>query len=259
LESALFAEERKKRVVELLREQNKVLVPDLCKLFNISPATVRNDLNELAVSGLIHRTHGGAIPAVQTAHKLTTVQKVVQHIDEKRAIAQYASTLVHDGDSIALDTGTTTMELVRCLVNVKNLTVLLNDIEIALFLENNSSAHVVLVGGRIRRGFHCMIGSPAVQEIKGYSVDKVFIAANAANSVNGLATPDISQAEVKKALISIALEKIALVDSGKIGRKSFAHFASMKDIDLLVTDSGADQDEIKAIQECGVDVVQVNI
>ncbi len=258
-ESALFVEERKKRILELLRENNKVLVADLCRMFNISPATARNDLTELANMGLLQRTYGGAMLAEQASYELTTQQKVVRKMEEKRSIAAVAASHIKEGDSIALDTGTTTMELARHICDVKDLTVILNDIEIALFLENNSEANVVLVGGKIRRGFHCSVGSLAVEEISKFSVDKVFIAANALNERHGLATPDLGQAEIKKAFMSIAAHKIALIDSSKIGRTSFSHFASIQEIDLLITDENANPEAIKALADSGLKIVQAKL
>jgi DeoR family fructose operon transcriptional repressor len=255
----VFAEERKKRILSLLKENSKILVPDLCKHFDLSPATIRNDLRELANAGLLQRTHGGAIVLEQTSYELNTYQKVVKCMEEKRAIAKYAASLVRDGDSIALDTGTTSMELAKQLCGKSNLTVVLNDIDIARFLEDNSSFNIVLVGGTLRRNYHCLTGSMTVRDIQSFGVDKAFIATNGISAKSGLSTPDINIAEVKKALIDIALEVIVICDNSKLGSVAFAKFAPIKMVDLLITDNNADPDELKAISECGVNVKTVDI
>ena len=258
-DTVMFAEERKEKILQLLQEKNKILVPDLCKYFNLSPATIRNDLRELSSAGLLRRTHGGALLMEQTSHELTTSQKEVKNVAEKKAIAAYAASLIEDGDSIALDTGTTMMELAKLICQKNNLTVITNDLDIASYLENNSSIHIVLAGGAIRRGFHCCVGSITVRDILGFGVDKAFMAANGISGKTGLSTPDLNQAEVKKAMIGIALTTIAVIDSSKLGNVSFVNFAPIDSINRLIIDNKGDQDEIRLIADKGVNVVQIPV
>ena len=136
----LFAQERQKEILALLEAEQKVLVPQLCRQFSVSPATIRNDLNDLEARGLLRRTHGGAIP---------TAQKTVRRMAEKQAIAACAAAMVENGETIAIDTGTTTLELARCLLARTGLTVGTNDLKIAALLEEQSDATIILIGGAV--------------------------------------------------------------------------------------------------------------
>lgn len=237
--ATLFAEERREQILRLLHDGSKLLVPELCDYFNVSPATIRNDLRDLEKSGALRRTHGGAIPMGKAGFEPTSRVKEVEHVDEKRRISQYAAELVEDGDVIALDTGTTTFELAKLLCGKSNITVITNDIKIAAYLETYSTAAVLLTGGMLRRGFHCTTGPLSIAQLSGFNVDKAFMAANALSPEKGFTTPTIEQAETKKAMLAIASEVIFLVDSHKLGMVSFARFANPSDADRLITDSGA--------------------
>lgn len=232
----LFAEERKEQILLLLRENTKILVPELCKIFQVSPATIRNDLRDLEKDGKLRRTHGGAIPVGKSSFEMSSADKEVTCLEQKQKIAEYAAQLIEDGDTIALDSGTTMLELAKFLTDKQKLTVVLNDIKIASFLEQNSNANIVLIGGMLRHGFRCTIGPMTVDALKDLNVDKAFIATNAFSAEKGFTTPDLNQAEVKKALIQTASERIVLCDSSKIGKITFASFATIHDIDKLITD-----------------------
>ena len=259
LKEPLFAEERKAKILELLKENSKLLVPNLCAFFSVSPATIRNDLRELENAGLLKRTHGGAISNSKTKFELDSYQKEVKNHAEKLAIAKYAASLVEDGDTVAIDTGTTTLELAKNLRDKKNVTVVLNDILIASYLEENTDINVILTGGGLRKNFHCTLGPIAIRALGGLSVDKAFMATNGISIKKGLTTPDINQAEVKRAMIEIASEIIVLCDSTKIGNNGFAQVAPVTSIHRLITDDGIADGDIADFEAQGivVDVVKV--
>ncbi|MFA9379440.1 MAG: DeoR/GlpR family DNA-binding transcription regulator [Acetanaerobacterium sp.] len=250
----LFAEERKARILRLLKENSKILVPELCELFRVSPATIRNDLRDLERESKLKRTHGGAIPVGKAAFEPLSVLKEVEHIAEKQRIAAYAAQFVEDGDTIALDTGTTTLELAKRLGEKRELTVVLNDIKIASVLEDMTSANIILVGGALRRGFHCLTGPMTIMALNSLNVDKAFMAANAFCADKGFTTPDMNQAEVKKAMMGIASEITMLCDSSKLGRITVTQFAAMRDIDRLVTDSCVSAGAAAMLREACEDV-----
>jgi len=246
--SPLFAEERRDQILLMLKEQSKLLVPELCTHFDVSQATIRNDLRELEASGKLKRTHGGAIPVGKASFDPISRDKKVDHKDEKRRIAAMAASLVEDGDTIAIDTGTTTFELARLLVGRQRLTIVTNDLMIAFFLENNSDASVVLTGGMLRKGFHCTTGPSVHEQMSKYNVDKAFMATNALSLEKGLTTPGIDLADVKKAMIRIASQVVFLVDSSKFGRISFIKFADFDVADKIITDKGAGKKTIERMQ-----------
>ena len=255
----LFAEERKSKILELLNENSKLVVPDLCEYFGVSPATVRNDLRELENGGLLKRTHGGAILNTKTGYELNSYQKEVKNLAAKQAIARFAVNLVEDGDTIAIDTGTTTLEFAKLLTSKKGITAVVNDIDIARQLEENSDANIILAGGMLRRNFHCTVGPIAQKALEGLSVDKAFIAANGVTVKRGLTTPDLTQSEVKKAMINITSEIIVLCDSSKIGNVAFSQVVSLDKVNRLITDDGAEERELQEFRALGilVDVIKI--
>ena len=250
----IFAEERKKMILDLLKENKKLLVPELCSHFAVSPATIRNDLRELESEGLLKRTHGGALSNNKAGYEPDSYQKGVRCLEEKQAIARFAAGLVEDGDTIAVDTGTTTLEFVKLLREKKNLTVVTNDIAISRYLEDYCDANIILAGGIIRKNFHCTVGSIALQSLEELYVDKAFMGTNGLTVEKGLTTPDINQAQVKKAIIRIASETIVLCDSSKIGGFAFAQVIPVTQIDRIITDNGIDKKDLKAFEEKEIQV-----
>jgi len=258
-ERPLFAEERQSRVVMMLETQSKLYVPDLCRIFNVSPATIRNDLRELDSQGKLKRTHGGAISCKKAGYESDSNSKVDEYCDEKKHIAQCAAELIEDGDIIALDSGTTTYELAKCITHKKNLTIITNDVKIMLMLEQEGSCNIILIGGAVRHGLNCCVGPIAINSIMNLHVDKAFMATNAFSVEKGFSTPDINTAEVKRMLIENASEVIMLCDSSKIGYMSFARFASVEDVDLIITDNRVDKKVVGILNKVApqIDILQV--
>lgn len=247
----LFAEERREQIVQLLDEKSKILVPELCEYFSVSPATIRSDLRDLESAGRLKRTHGGAIPAGKTTFEPDSSFKEIKNIEEKRLIAACAAQMVEDGDTIALDSGTTTLEIAKGIADRKDLTVVTNDFKIASFLELKSSANVILSGGSVRRGFHCLVGPMAIAAMSGLNVDMAFIGANAISLQKGCTVPSFDHAQIKSAMMEIASRTIILADSSKIGRVSFIRFANFDQIDALITDNQISQSVANSLKEAG--------
>jgi len=249
----LFAEERKLRVVQLIEEHGKATVTELCSRFGVSSATVRNDLRDLQEAGMLARTHGGAIRKGKTGFELFTKDREIRNLAAKQAIAQAAIDMIEDGDRIILDTGTTTLQLARLVGLRNNLTVVTNDLEIARTLEDIGSVEIVVLGGIVRRGFHCTI-TVDDRDGMGLLADKAFMGANSFSLERGAMTPDIRQARMKKAMIAMSNKIILLCDGAKMGKASFAQFAGPGEIDTLVTDH-IDRSLQDALEEQGVEIV----
>lgn len=251
-----FAEERKRIIMEILMEHQKISIPELCTKFSISPVTIRNDLNELQKSGLLKRIHGGAILNRQVAEENIVVNDV-PNLKSKTALAECALSLIEDGDTILLDTGSTMLELAKLLNRRERLTIVVNDIQIAAYLEKNTSATIIVLGGVLRRGLHCTVGPAANRMLEGLKVDKAFIGTNGL-TLEGLSTPDVYQADIKQKMISIANHTIVMADSSKLGTQAFQRFATINDFDTLLTNSNADQDFVGRLREGGNEVIMVD-
>jgi len=252
----MFVEERKQRILERIERRRKATVAELCEQFHVSSATIRTDLRDLEAAGLLIRTHGGAMVKTKTGLEQDMVQRGTQHLAEKRRIAERALELVEDGDTVILDTGTTTLELARLLGRRRDLTVVTNDLAIALVLEAAEGVRTLFMGGLVRRNYHCTMvhGSTGRDVLAGLSVDKAFMACNSFSVEKGASTPDINQAETKKLMMSIAARVLLLFDAGKMGRTSFALFAPLETIDTIVTDAIGAEDRAR-LEENGIDVI----
>ena len=252
----MFVEERKQKILEHIAAHRKATVVELCDLFRVSSATIRNDLRDLEATGLLVRTHGGAMVKSKTGHEQDMVARGVQNLAAKRAIAEAALGLIEDGDMIVLDTGSTILQLARLLDRKRDITVVTNDLTIALLLEDLDSVKIVFLGGIVRKRFHCTVFNDLSSRdlLAGLTVDKAFMGLNSFSLEKGASTPDIGHAETKKLMMSIAAKVVLLFDSTKLGRNSFAQFASPDDVDTIVTDRMSESDR-KLLEDTGIEVI----
>ena len=253
----IFVEERKQAILEYIKTKKKAGVGELCERFQVSSATIRNDLRDLELNRQLVRTHGGAMIQVQARFEPDATDKSVQHAEAKKRIAAAALQEIADGDTLILDTGSTTYELALLLKARNNLTVLTNDIAIASCLESHPSAVVHLIGGALRKGFRCTVGAMAEGMLRTLHADKAFMAANGFSLERGASTPDIQQAELKRLMIAIATKVFLLVDSSKMGRNSFAVFARPELLDCFISDR-IEAEERNFLVEKGVEVIEVD-
>lgn len=245
---------RKQKMLQLVNENGSMTVAQLCKHLQVSPATVRNDLTELEKAGVLKRDHGGAMNIDSVGYEPSTHQKQVQHVEEKKNIAAAAASLIRPGDAIALDTGTTTLELAKLLGSFQNLTVVTNDLAIASYLEQNTQAAIMLAGGFVRRNFNCTSGQPALETLSHLHVDKVFLAANGVSLKNGLTTPNMDTADVKKAMLSFADQVFLLADSSKVNKNAFVSFAALSEVQTWICDRNMPKAFAQDVLQTGVDL-----
>lgn len=238
-DGSLFAEERRRRILEMLSRDSRVLVSDLAERFGVSQATLRNDLRELEAAGLLRRTHGGAVAvdSLVTEPSADAAQSV--NGSAKVAIGRRAAELVHEGDVIFCDSGSTTAELVRQLPPMSDLTIITNDFNVALMAERRlAGCSIVFIGGTVRNGFHYTTGSVAVERVGRLFASTAFVAANAFSFERGFTTHAVEVAAYKRKLIEHAEKTCMLMDSSKVGTVAMVTFAQLGDVSVLVTDSG---------------------
>lgn len=254
-EKQFYTAERRMAILSELRLMRKVSVNELSEKFSVSTATVRSDLAELEAQGLLKRTHGGAIPVYGTSFELTSTEKERMHKNEKLAIAAYAAKCVEDGDTIAVDSGSTMRFFAEMLSEKKKLTVVTYDLRIAGVFDAFDGAKVILAGGVLRKGFYSCVGEFTTDILKKLNVDKAFIATNAIGKNGKLSTPDPLQAEVKKSMLETGTQKYLLADGSKFGATSLVNFADVKDFDCIITDCSAPDYAIKDIKESGTEII----
>lgn len=251
---SVFAEERQRAILALLRDTGKVTVEKLAEMYRVSAATIRADLARLEAAGQLLRTHGGAIRADGTLFEPSYDERRVMRGAEKQAIARAAAELVQPGETILLDAGTTTMQLAMLLRQKPSLTIVTNSLTNALCLMESSTIEVVVIGGHLQRRRLAAMGPLAVRFLDGFRVDRAFLGFNGVDADGGLTVVDFGAAEVKRRMMAIAGQVIVVADSEKLGRAAFAQAAPITAADLIITDEDAPPRIIEAIKDRGVSI-----
>lgn len=250
----LYAEERKQEILKLLDETGRIQVADLIDIFQVSGSTIRTDIRELEYSRLLVRTHGGAIRNHNKS--LEDVPNVREVTEEKRKIAEHAVSLLKDEDSIAIDTGTTCQTFATALANsdLKDLHILTHDLQIAILLSERTDFNVTILGGTIRNHFQYAAGESVIREMAKYSVDKAIVATTSFSIERGYSTPNVGTAELKRAMLDIARQKIILFESSKIGKESFCIFGETTKADVIVTDKSIKKKDLQKLEALKINV-----
>lgn len=251
----MFAEERRRRIVDMVHARSKIVIPELCDHFGVSASTIRNDLRDLQEEGKITRTHGGAIINSKSGYEPLPLDKGTHHVERKRAIGRRAAELIENGDIIAIGTGTTTLEFVRCLDPSLELTVVVNDIRIAAHLEQAAGYRVILLGGTLRNNFHYTQMPPDNDYLAGMNIDKAFITCNGIDVRRGVTTPDPALAHDIRSVIAASSELYVLCDSSKFGAVTFSRIAELSAVTRVITDSGIAEDDMAAFREAGTEIL----
>lgn len=254
----LYEEERKTQIVEYIQEHARASVQQLSKAFDVSESTIRRDLKELEDSNCLKRTHGGAVCLDMVNFEPTYTERKDKYAGEKESIAKKAVEFIHDGDTILLDSGTTTQFLAKEMKKFTNLTVVTNSLMIAQELQNAPGIEIIVVGGTLRSNSLALVGPIAEDNFKWLRVDICFLATNSLDLKEGLTTPNITEASTKRKMMQSAKQIILLADHTKIGRVSFAKFGDLCDIDHYIVDNGIDEEVINEMREKNISVHVVN-
>jgi DeoR family transcriptional regulator, fructose operon transcriptional repressor len=247
------AEERRSRVLELVRVRGFASLPDLAAELQVSESTVRRDLDFLEVIGVARRTHGGVFytgPSPKLPH--FDVRQSVEW-DKKRQIADVASRLIEPGDTILLDGGSTTYELARVLVG-KPLQVVTNSLPVAMLFSTTDTVDLVLIGGNVHSRTGVSLGPYANQMLAKLNVQRAVLSVAGINQ-RGFYNSNLLLVETERAMIRAADEVIVVADSTKFGRTSLAELGELSEVDVLVTDDQI-HDKWKAmLDDAGVRVI----
>lgn len=251
-------EKRKEKILEILQSNSSVSTSELSKNLGISDITTRRDLEKIESLGLIQRVHGGAIGiSPGNRMELSFFEKCKINLEEKKRIGQKASEMVSIGDTIMLDSGTTTLQVAKYIKDKMGIHVVTNSVYILLELSESSGIDVSLTGGDLRKISRSLIGPLAINLISNIHVDKLFLGATGVSVEQGLTSPNAIEAQTKKAMIQSAKTVILLADHSKFGKATLGKFGELKDVQILITDEKTPQETIETIIECGVEVTQV--
>jgi len=250
---------RRMNILKMLSANGQVFVPELSNEFGVSEVTIRNDLEQLESKQLLIRARGGAM---RVDHVVSFDQhlsnKHIINMQEKNRIGKAAAQLIKDSDTIIMDSGTTTLEVVKNLpITLNNLTVITNALNIVNHLITNQSITLIIPGGVLRKNSLSLIGPLAENNFKNFFVDKVFLGVDGFDTRQGISTPNMEEAYLNQIMINIAREVIIVTDSTKFLRKSLAFICKINRINTVVTDSGITDDDKKRLEDAEIKLIVV--
>lgn len=253
----MYAAERRAFLAGRLSEHGRVSVVDAADELGVSGETIRRDLEVLQRHGIARRVHGGAVArAVAEVGELRLTERVTRNADQKEAIARAAIALLPSVDAwVGFDAGTSTAALVDQLPADAAFDAVTHGTAIAARLADHEGVSLFVVGGRVRPTTAAAVGADTVAGYSRLRLDVAFVGANALSLERGLTTPDVEEAAVKRAIVESARRTVVLLDSSKIDHEHAVTFASLDDVDVVVTDAGASKEQVTRLQRAGVEVV----
>lgn len=251
----MYAEERQLWIVERARAIGRVEVAALAEELKVTTETVRRDLTTLERHALLRRVHGGAIPIERLGFEPALAARDSVLTAEKERIARMALAEIPDEGTILLDAGTTTARLADILPSDRELVVLTNALPIAMSLSVRPNITVLMIGGKVRGRTQAAVDAWALQALADSYVDVAFIGTNGITTERGLTTPDTTESAVKRAMIRAARRTVVVADHTKVGQDHLSRFATLDEIDTLITDSGLDAQLAEELRGQGPRVV----
>ena len=249
------AEHRKAHILERISAEESISVASLAETLAVSEMTIRRDLGELEQEGLLKRVHGGAVSNFGRSLEPPFALRKVRSIAAKQMIARAAAEMVSEGDSIALDVGSTVYEIARLLSRRRGLTVITPSVRVLGLFLKNKDVRTIVSGGALRVGEESLVGDLACHAFRDLFVDKLFLGVGGIDAENGFSEYNWDDALVKRAMIRSAKEVIAVSDSSKFGRTAFARIAGIGDIHTVVADRPPPEALARAFADHNVRVV----
>ncbi|WP_207425138.1 DeoR/GlpR family DNA-binding transcription regulator [Pedobacter sp. SYSU D00535] len=251
----MLANQRRDKIIELLREDGSAKVINLAKLFKVTEVTIRQDLEKMEKDGLLVREHGGAYlkDIADQVRNFSLSQQ--DNLDKKERIAAKCLEFIESGDSIILDSGSTTTEIAKKLKGFKNLTVITNALNIAMMLGTEPGIELIVTGGEFKPPTLSLTGQKAADFFTGINVQKLFLATAGLSLKAGLTYPSISDIVVKKAMIAAAETTYLVADSTKIGKSSFASLGALSLINYVITDSDMSDRDKQVFQDNEIELI----
>ena len=245
--------DRRQSLLEVLRKQPGLRVPEMAEGLGVSEGTIRNDLNALEADGRLTRFHGGAILNEPTGLQNTSFStRHEEHSVEKMLIAHYAARQVNDGDSILLDASSTVYYLGLAIQGCQRLRVVTNGLDIARLLAKNPTNSVMLIGGTLNQDGSSVSGLFSEQIMQELHVQKAFVSCSGFSLEHGLTEVHLNEAQLKRKAIESSTQVFALVDSSKFGKEDLTTFASTSRISFLYTDASLPPEWSAKLEKAGI-------
>ncbi len=248
--------QRRAAIAERLRRDGEATIPDLAAAYGTSEMTIRRDLDQLEMEGLVRRARRGAVAVESRAYEPPVIQRASDQADAKRRIGAAVAALIGPGETVALDVGTTTLAVARALDETAGITVVTNSVLIAAELGARGGFRTYLTGGEVRPGELSLVGETASRWYEDLRCDVAVLGAAGVDE-SGVSEYNPDDAMVKRAALRSARRAIVAADSTKLGRGAFARVTPLGEIDLIVTDAHPGHRVVVAARRLGVDVLNV--
>lgn len=253
----MMAEERRTQILQIVRSAGRVRVNVLARRFSTSAVTIRNDLNELHQRGLVLRSHGGAVLPDKILRESPVYERLKAFSDEKRRIGAMAASLIHDGETIILDSGTTTLEIARQIKRKQGLQIITNGVNIAAELLDARDAQLFIVGGTVRGESASICGRFTEEMFDQFSADKLFLSGAGCDLDFGVSGANLEETMVNRAMLRISREIILVADSSKFSKRSMSRIAPFAEIDTVISDTGLGEDIQVKLRALGCNLILV--
>lgn len=245
-----------------LQQTGRVAVETLSEQLGVSVVTVRRDLDSLDQKGLLRRTHGGAVSIEPLFYEpfrrdQSFLAQVEHAADEKRRIGRAAAALIAAGETIALTPGTTTTEVIRGLPINYNITVVTNTVNVAMELSQRKDVYVFVTGGHLHGEWFSLVGTAALRSLDNMLINTMFIGADGMDATWGASCFNADEAELNSAMMKLARRRVAVVDSGKLGKVANWRICKPEELHVLVTDTAATDEMVAPFVKLGVKVERV--
>lgn len=248
-------EERQKLILQAIQDDGHVTVGALSRSFDVSEVTIRRDLRELAGQGLLRRAHGGAVLALPAPPEPPVIQRMTLTEICKECIGRAAASLVQDGESVFIGSGSTTAYVARHLKERQSLTVVTNALNVATELATAAGVTVVVTGGMMRASELSLVGHITEQSLREVRVDKVIMGVRAISLEDGMTNDYLPEVMTDRTIIEMAPQLIVVADHSKFGTVASAYVAPVEQITTLVTDWETDPNVVTCLQQMGVQVI----
>jgi DeoR/GlpR family transcriptional regulator of sugar metabolism len=261
----ILAEERRRKILDQLEAEGTVKTSQLANLFSVSEVTIRRDLEALKEKGKLKKVHGGAVANekdFQSSYQGDTItfepsfqEKSRINKEEKERIGKKAASMIKDGSSVFIGTGTTTMQIVKNLDGKRGLTVVTNSLNHSLELSRSSVTEILLTGGQLRKNTSALVGPIAKGALDEIYVDTLFLGVNGVSIDQGYTVPSLREADMARRIISMANKVIIVADFSKFGKVSHAKVTSIDGVHAVITDDQVDETYEEAFSDIGVELI----
>ena len=251
----LKIDSRRNKIIEILSRDGQVRVSQLSEEMGTTMVTIRSDLDALERAGYLERVQGGAVLTAVNYYNLEFLRRKKDNSEAKKKIASAVSELIQDGDTILINSGTTTYFTAIELKKHKKLNIVTNSLTAAIELGSNPSLKVILLGGEINSQDSFTYGNDVLEQLKRYKANYAILSIDGICLGDGVTTIHAEEAMVDRMMMERAKETVIVADSRKLGKEGFVYVCDVKDVSKLITEKGAEPGFIRQMRDAGIQVI----